>query len=852
MKKYFLWVVLLCIGIVFSNAQNTKGADAGVVSTNNSIKGKTYALICGISKYQSPTTYKSLNYADDDAREFYKYLTSVSGGKVDPNNIDTLINEHATMGEFWNRFNGIKERAVPGDMVYIYFSGHGDAYRADLAFLLAYDAPAGKGSKEKNHYLTGMGLINIHTLKVVISELTEQKVNVMLITDACRTNEMPGGAEGQRVAYEQIFEKSAGEIQLMSCSSNQVSFEGPQWGNGRGLFSWHLINGLKGMADVEPENGKVTLGELYDYVKRSVNRATYDTISESYRQTPAYCCKGNDALVISLVNAEEKKKLWNQLHNGTKYNEDNALLSANKGVDLGTQMKEIGMGDIYEKFEEAVNNDNLIDSSGAYDILQIMLDDKRLTPTLASQLKSELSSMLMTDVAKVINTYLNASQNNNLYTYDYFHTAYLKLKKFESIANPAYFNAIDIKVNLLFLEGHQNWQSHKSFEIQYCLDKIDSAIQIKPDAAYLYNIQGILLTYLNKVDDAKVAYQKGMELAPNWLYPTHNLGFYYMNKGIWDSADYYLRKAVQLDSNFQNSWGGIGVLKWYMGDTDSSLFYVNIALKKDPKDPTLHMFKGYRMIDYDSIPEAKKHFYTAIRYDKKQTHAYAGLTQIYLENDPNGDSAMYYINQMIAADSTDPRSYLSVADMLFKNDLDTLAKEFYNYTIYFDSLTAEAWYGLAKVYEKWYDYTTAEAAYNEAIKINPFYYQAMNELGLMYYNQGDYDKTLPLMYKLVEMMPTIAVYKYNYAYISYVKGDNATAETYYKECIKTDPKYTDAYFELGRIYALQQNAEACIEQLENYLQYKPEYKKSDFLLDTDYKNLSKNNSQFKKWVKKKN
>jgi len=850
MKKFLFMVIILCNGIIFSFAQNTKGADAGVVSTNNSIKGKTYALICGISKYQSPTTYKTLNYADDDAREFYKFLVSPAGGKIDPANIDTLINEHATMGEFWNKFNGIKERALPGDMVYIYFSGHGDAYRADLAFLLAYDAPAGKGNKEKNHYLTGMGLINIHTLKVVISELTEQKVNVMFITDACRTNEMPGGAEGQKVAYDQIFEKSAGEIQLMSCSSNQVSFEGPQWGNGRGLFSWHLINGLKGMADVEPENGKVTLGELYDYVKRSVNRATYDTITESYRQTPAYCCKGNDALVISYVNADEKKKLMNLLHNGTKYMEDNALLSANKGVDLGTEMKEIGMGDIYEKFEDAMNNNHLIDSLGAYDILQQMLGDKRLTTTLASQLKSELSSMLMTDVAKVINTYLNASQNNNLYTYDYFNTAYLKLKKFQTIANPAYFNATDIKVNLLFLEGHANWQSHKSFEIQYCLDKIDSAIQIKPDAAYLYNIQGILLSYLNKLEESKVAYQKGMELAPNWLYPTHNLGFYYMNKGVFDSADYYLRKAVQLDSSFQNSWAGLGVLKWNMGDMDSCLYYINIGLEKDPNDPYIHMFKGYRMIDTEKINEAIWHFHRSIAIDKKQTYAYAGLIQVYLENEPNGDSAVYYINEMVAVDSTDPKAYLSIANMLAKNDLDTLAMEFYNYTIYFDSLTAEAWYGLAKVYEKWYDYTTAEAAYNEAIKINPFYYQAMNELGLMYYNQGDYDKTLPLMYKLVEMMPTIAVYKYNYAYISYVKGDYTTAEAYYKECIKTDPKYTDAYFELARIYALQKNAGDCITNLEKYLQLKPEYTKKDILLDTDFKTFSKD-PNFRRWINKK-
>ncbi|MBC7937519.1 MAG: caspase family protein [Rhizobacter sp.] len=121
------------------------------------LKGNTYALIAGISKYQANESYKNLQYADADAKEFYRYLVSEKGGKLTGRNVDTLFNENACFMEFWRKFNRIKEKLQKNDVFYIYFSGHGDAYRADEAYLLAYDAPAGN---DRNNYSIGVGLID--------------------------------------------------------------------------------------------------------------------------------------------------------------------------------------------------------------------------------------------------------------------------------------------------------------------------------------------------------------------------------------------------------------------------------------------------------------------------------------------------------------------------------------------------------------------------------------------------------------------------------------------------------------------------------------------------------------------
>jgi len=195
MKTFMLFCILiiLYLPILAQPPVATKGNEVLKKETTKP-KGSSYALITGISKYQANDSYQNLQYADEDAKEFYYYLMSPTGGKLPTENVDTLFNEKASFMEFWRKFNRIKERLQKNDVFYIYFSGHGDAYRADEAYLLAYDAPAGN---DRNNYSTGVGLIDIHKLKIRIQELTSNGVQVILITDACRTNELPGKGEGQ-------------------------------------------------------------------------------------------------------------------------------------------------------------------------------------------------------------------------------------------------------------------------------------------------------------------------------------------------------------------------------------------------------------------------------------------------------------------------------------------------------------------------------------------------------------------------------------------------------------------------------------------------------------------------------
>ena len=56
------------------------------------------------------------------------------------------------------------------------------------------------------------GAIQLYNLKLKIAKETAKGVEVYFIMDACRSNELPGGAEGQGFLNSAISEKRVGAV----------------------------------------------------------------------------------------------------------------------------------------------------------------------------------------------------------------------------------------------------------------------------------------------------------------------------------------------------------------------------------------------------------------------------------------------------------------------------------------------------------------------------------------------------------------------------------------------------------------------------------------------------------------
>ena len=108
-------------------------------------------------------------------------------------------------------------------------------YRGQPGYLLTWDSPP-------RSYMAGA--FSIANLEVVISTLSlENKAKVIVITDACRAGKLAGEKfGGAQLSNTSLAVQFANEIKILSCQPDEYSIEGEEWGGGRGVFSFHLVD----------------------------------------------------------------------------------------------------------------------------------------------------------------------------------------------------------------------------------------------------------------------------------------------------------------------------------------------------------------------------------------------------------------------------------------------------------------------------------------------------------------------------------------------------------------------------------------------------------------------------------
>lgn len=270
-------------------------AQAPLLPRDTTLSGpQTFAMIVGISKYRY---IRPLNYADKDAELFRDYLKSPGGGALKDENIFCLLNERALNSVFWTKgFQWLKAKQLQkGDRLFIYLAGHGDAIDEDQYFFLTYDCNPGG---DKNSYLSG-GAIQLFNLKKKIAEETARGVDVFFIMDACRSNEVPGGTAGINFLNTAVSQKKVGEVMMLAAAAGQESLEDISIGNGHGLFTWYLVDGLTGRADTQKDN-RITFSEIKDYVDKNVAPLALQRFRR--KQEPYFCCNENSDKVIGMVD----------------------------------------------------------------------------------------------------------------------------------------------------------------------------------------------------------------------------------------------------------------------------------------------------------------------------------------------------------------------------------------------------------------------------------------------------------------------------------------------------------------------------------------------------------------------
>jgi hypothetical protein len=246
---------------------------------SSAFRGRKFALIVGVSRYKYHDGIGDLAYADVDARALRDFLQSPEGGGFSPADTLFLENEQATLGAVRGALADFLPRAGPGDLILIFLAGHGgpDPYAPQDLYFVLHDTKIA----DMPHTA-----LRMKELQDVLDHGVRAQ-RLVVFVDTCHSAGLSGekpvaarGIENNLInLYASRLYTEEGRAVITSSDVNEVSQEGTQWGGGHGVFTWALLEGLRGEADTNGDH-YVTAGELFDYVRDRVS------IETAFRQNP--------------------------------------------------------------------------------------------------------------------------------------------------------------------------------------------------------------------------------------------------------------------------------------------------------------------------------------------------------------------------------------------------------------------------------------------------------------------------------------------------------------------------------------------------------------------------------------
>lgn len=254
-------------------------------------QARLFALAVGINTYKN--TLYDLNYGRPDAEAFSALVRQKGAGIFREVDVQTLYDRAATREAIRSSLEDIAERASPEDAFVFFYAGHGVMTEPSLEvpskYYLALSEVTRLYGDEAHLAQAGLSGLELQELAAAIPARKQ-----LVVLDACQSAgaidafAVRGAAEEKAILQ---LARSAGLTVLASSGSEQYAAEVDTLGHG--LFTYALLQGLRGAADggTEPDD-KITVRELDAYLNDRIPSLT--TEHRGAAQYPNSFSRGQD------------------------------------------------------------------------------------------------------------------------------------------------------------------------------------------------------------------------------------------------------------------------------------------------------------------------------------------------------------------------------------------------------------------------------------------------------------------------------------------------------------------------------------------------------------------------------
>lgn len=262
--------------LVVLSAHNDGGIDMHELTLHYAgepLKPRLHLLAVGVGDY-ADETIPDLRLAAKDAEDFTRTVMERPNTQYSQVVAPLLLTDRqATAARVKSTLKQLSDAASQGDVVMLFFSGHG-AEERNKTYFLPCDAV-------QNDLFTSA--VKFDDIRETMEYLVSKQCRVVIFMDTCHSGAMYARGSSQRFTVSDPT-----IIGFFSSTGVEKSNESMQWNNG--IFTKALIEGIQGAAANEKQH--VTIQRLDSYIKRVVEQAT------SGRQSPIVENKVGDFILF--------------------------------------------------------------------------------------------------------------------------------------------------------------------------------------------------------------------------------------------------------------------------------------------------------------------------------------------------------------------------------------------------------------------------------------------------------------------------------------------------------------------------------------------------------------------------
>ena len=185
------------------------------------------------------------------------------------------------------------------------------------------------------------------------------------------------------------------------------------------------------------------------------------------------------------------------------------------------------------------------------------------------------------------------------------------------------------------------------------------------DAEIQYNL-GILYEELKDLDNAKISYEKAIEISPqNDFY--YNLGEVLVSLENWDYAIESFKKVIETESSDGNCYFNLGLCYYNKEESKLAIDNFQKAIELNPNDIYAYFYLGCLYQNEGLTNFAEENYKKVLNISPDYSWAYYNLAAIAFKNN-NIDNAKNYLLKTIEFNNYDIEAYKLLAKIFIKQE----------------------------------------------------------------------------------------------------------------------------------------------------------------------------------------